>query len=112
MSRTVLATLLLATMSVTACNSDERIASRYCETVAECCLESEVGNCQHLATQEECTTNGVELLEDPDNTCADEQADLLDCIGRLSCDEYDDYWEEPTEDYPCAAEDDAVIACS
>ncbi len=104
MSRTSLAALLLVTLAVTACNSDERVASLYCETVEEC---GSLG----LSTVDECESDTVDLLDDADNTCADVHGDLLACIGRLTCDEYDDYWEEPTEDYPCAAEDDAVVAC-
>ena len=34
------------------------------------------------------------------------------CLGKLNtCDELEDYFEEPDENYPCAAEDDALAEC-
>ena len=42
------------------------------------------------------------------SACGDAVAELFVCVGRLDCDELDDYYEEPTSDYPCAVEDDEV----
>jgi hypothetical protein len=40
--------------------------------------------------------------------CGREIEALVGCLSRLDCADYDDYWLEPTTDYPCAERDEDV----
>ena len=71
-----------------------------------------VSECEGVS-QSDCEEACEEELDDAaeiSSSCASTYGELMGCIAELSCDEYDDYWEEPTADYPCHRDDEAVAS--
>ncbi|TVR04132.1 MAG: hypothetical protein EA398_03000, partial [Deltaproteobacteria bacterium] len=58
----------------------------------------------------ECVEEGTAFLAQATQACADALIAVANCTGALSCADLEDYYEEPTPDYPCNQEDAAVEA--
>jgi len=57
----------------------------------------------------DCIVEDPKSLTSGDPMCDDASRELLECLAGLdSCAELDAYYEEPYENYPCAAEDERV----
>ncbi len=91
------------TLILTACIFDGRSdVEKYCDLHVECYPEE--GPVDQCLLDNEYT--------DTDAICVEEVDALMACLGKLNtCDELEDYFEEPDENYPCAAEDDALAEC-
>ena len=110
----LLATIFLAAC-VTAFKSDEKLVEDICKLEIECGPELESG--ETYDTEEECIDYETRYLIDEGWDCYEKQRDFLECRSQLkNCQELNDYWEEPTEDYPCHEEEDAysrvIAACT
>ena len=67
--------------------------------------------CEGDITLEECLLYCNEALEGLDAECTMLAETFFNCIGGLSCEEYQAYLDEPTPDYPCAEEEAALEPC-
>ena len=90
---------------VSGCASNEALVEQFCELEAECDPRS--------GSTERCVTNYTQLLDTPVyDECDKELHKMLKCLAGLKdCAELDDYWEEPTPDYPCNVQEAALDEC-
>ena len=107
---------LVLTLFSTACvsmQSDEKLATRYCETEIECGPELTDGAFWVEGEKDACVDGRLNSLDDADSEdCYTEARALLECKAKISsCEELDAYWEEPTTDYPCHEEEDLYSEC-
>ena len=58
----------------------------------------------------ECVEDSAEFLAQASQGCVDALIALSNCTTALSCADLEDYYDEPTPDYPCNQQDDAVDA--
>ena len=84
--------------------TDEEVVAQWCELEVGCFPDDWNG-------QADCEA-AFDLSEVSDeDPCGAAIRDLVVCLSKLdTCQEADDYWNEPTPDYPCAAEDDEIDA--
>lgn len=106
---TLLLTMFMVTVTAGCGRTDQSAATDYCRLIQEC----EPAMALSDQDVEECSQDVVDELEWIDEMapprCSEAIRDLVYCISALdSCSDWDDYWMEPTPDYPCHREDEAV----
>jgi hypothetical protein len=103
--------MLAATSFLSACggSSDRDLAQDVCE-LEQRCYPDEFN--EDFSSLQQCVDLTVQDFEDIDRvasrSCARAMRSLAACLGDLSCSEYQDYFDEPTPDYPCHRQDDDV----
>jgi hypothetical protein len=98
-------------LGLSACDKDDdnNSASSACQNVCrlfERCYGESYENCRF-----ECVED-LEYLRSEDLTCYNLQVRLLQCVGRLSCDDYETFassWPDEDPSYPCRSQELAVF---
>ncbi len=110
---TILAAMMLG-LPLASCDDDKttdtELCQKACDQSKRC--ETETFSSDYESVNQcvdDCMTDEVMLGECLDDKLTQEcralAAKLERCIVSLNCDDYYDYWEELTEDYPCKNED-------
>jgi hypothetical protein len=100
--------LFAAACLLAACGgtSDRALAEDVC-ALDQRCFPDEFSS--EFSSLEQCVELTIQDFEDIDriasSNCARAARSLAACIADLSCSEYQDYFEEPTPDYPCHQQD-------
>lgn len=100
---------LLAGFLVTACMDPNSLCKGLMEH-DEDCDEADYDSSEELDFVDHCV-DWFEEAEREEPDCYDAGKDLAACINRLSCSQWDDYWNgDPWEDtdYPCYEADVAI----
>lgn len=100
---------LACLVPTTGCMSMDKAVENYCALEADCDSPDDAD------VEADCIDGyraGIEGITEAYPECESEVRAFMRCLGRLKdCDEYDDYWEEPTADYPCHAQEEALDDC-
>ena len=106
-------TLLLSLGACFDSSSPESPPSSPCEAYCQASVECDPGFYEDVQECErDCISEIEEVRSGWGQACGEANAALYACIGALSsCGDYEDYWEEPTPDYPCHEEEDRLFDC-
>jgi hypothetical protein len=119
-ARHILTSLAFVSLfALSACDKDDDANSNApgdaCASICSTSMTCDPEFSYEYESQDECVMDcnaQMAAIEAESPSCAAAIEALNLCTGALNCDEYQDYWNEPTPDYPCADEDDnALEAC-
>jgi hypothetical protein len=86
--------------------TDQQLAAQFC-AVEYGCFPDDWPSEQTCVDE---VTSGLAAAENDSAACYAAMRGLVTCLKDLNCAQLDDYWTEPTPDYPCNEHDTAVDA--